>query len=90
VLQVPFEWVYEGYKPLLLPDVLATRKGMSVSLATLLLCVLRRAGLTATPHFQQHGAHSCTACRMHSMHCAQGTLRRRAVAALRSACMRGA
>lgn len=49
--QEPFEWVYDGLKPLLLPDVVRNRKGMSVSLATLTICVLRRLGLSAALHF---------------------------------------
>ena len=45
----PFEWVYDGLKPLLLPDILQTRKGMSHSLAALYCCVARRAGLQLIP-----------------------------------------
>ncbi|KAK9827465.1 hypothetical protein WJX74_003759 [Apatococcus lobatus] len=45
----PFEWVYDGLKPLLLPDILETKKGMSHSLAALYCCVARRAGLQLIP-----------------------------------------
>ena len=45
----PFEWVYDGLKPLLLPDILQTKKGMSHSLAALYCCVARRAGLALIP-----------------------------------------
>ena len=45
----PFEWVYDGLKPLLLPDVLQTQKGMSLSLAALYCCVARRIGLQLVP-----------------------------------------
>lgn len=54
----PFEWVYEGYKPLLLPDVVALRRGAPVALATAAICVLRRLGLSVVPHFPHHGAHA--------------------------------
>lgn len=51
----PFEWVYEGYKPLMLPDVVALRRGVPVALATLTVAVLRRLGLAVVPHFPHHG-----------------------------------
>eukprot|EP00892_Ulva_mutabilis_P010344 jgi/Ulvmu1/7682/UM038_0113.1 len=50
----PFEWVYEGYRPLLLPDVVGLRRGAPLALAVVTLCVLRRLGLTAVPYFPQH------------------------------------
>ena len=36
------EWVYTGVAPLLLRDVLASRKGVTASLALLASCVARR------------------------------------------------
>lgn len=45
----PFEWVYEGLKPLLLPDVLRRRRGAPLSLAVLVAAVGRRVGLALTP-----------------------------------------
>ena len=47
----PFEWVYDGLAPLLLPDVLRTRRGIPLSLAIMICSVARRLGLTAIPIF---------------------------------------
>ena len=47
--QKPFEWNYEGLKPLLLHEVLASRRGMTLSLCVLFSCVARRLGLALTP-----------------------------------------
>ena len=47
--QKPFEWNYEGLKPLLLHEVLASRRGMTLSLCILFSCVARRLGLVLTP-----------------------------------------
>lgn len=58
----PFEWVYEGYKPLLLPDVVALRRGAPIALAVVVICVLRRLGLAVVPHFPEHGAASPGLC----------------------------
>lgn len=41
----PYEWVYEGLKPLLLSDVARSRRGMSLSLAVLCCAVARRLGV---------------------------------------------
>lgn len=45
----PFEWVYDGLKPLLLPDVLERRRGTPLTLAVLAAGVGRRAGLPLVP-----------------------------------------
>ncbi|GAB4813457.1 hypothetical protein N2152v2_000503 [Parachlorella kessleri] len=45
----PFEWVYEGLDPLMLPAVLARRRGAPLALAVLTAAVGRRAGLALTP-----------------------------------------
>ena len=47
--QKPFEWNYEGLAPLLLRDVLRTRRGISLSLAILFSGVARRLGLCLLP-----------------------------------------
>ena len=47
--QKPFEWNYEGLAPLLLRDVLRTRRGISLSLAMLCSGVARRMGLSLLP-----------------------------------------
>ena len=47
--QKPFEWNYEGLKPLLLHEVLASRRGMSLSLCILFSCVASRLGLALMP-----------------------------------------
>lgn len=47
--QKPFEWNYEGLKPLLLHEVLASGRGMTLSLCILFSCVARRLGLILTP-----------------------------------------
>lgn len=44
--QTPFEWVYDGLSPVLLADVLASRKGLSIVLATIYVLVGRDVGLT--------------------------------------------
>eukprot|EP00775_Hariotina_reticulata_P004608 gene4608-4862_t len=41
----PFEWVYDGLAPLLLPDVLQTRKGIPLSLSLITAAVARRLDL---------------------------------------------
>ncbi|KAF6251695.1 hypothetical protein COO60DRAFT_1558044, partial [Scenedesmus sp. NREL 46B-D3] len=41
----PFEWVYDGLAPLLLPQVLQTRKGLPLSLAVVAGAVARRLGM---------------------------------------------
>uniref|UniRef100_A0A383WP88 Protein SirB1 N-terminal domain-containing protein n=1 Tax=Tetradesmus obliquus TaxID=3088 RepID=A0A383WP88_TETOB len=41
----PFEWVYDGLAPLMLPQVLQTRKGIPLSLAVLAGAVARRLGM---------------------------------------------
>lgn len=45
----PFEWVYEGLPPLLLPERLARRKLAPVTLATVAAGVARRLGLPLLP-----------------------------------------
>ena len=45
----PFEWVYEGMKPLLLEDVLRMRKGTPAALAMAVAAVGRRAGIPLLP-----------------------------------------
>ena len=47
--QKPFEWNYEGLKPLLLHEVLNSKRGMTLSLCILFSCVARRLGLVLTP-----------------------------------------
>lgn len=41
----PFEWVYDGLAPALVPQVLATGKGMPLSLALVAAAVARRLGV---------------------------------------------
>lgn len=48
-IERPFEWAYEGLGPLLLRDVLETRRGISLSLTILFSCIARRLGLSLTP-----------------------------------------
>ncbi len=48
-IEKPFEWAYEGLAPLLLRDVLETKKGFSFSLAILFSCIARRLGICLTP-----------------------------------------
>lgn len=48
-IEKPFEWAYEGLAPLLLRDVLETKRGISFSLAILFSCTARRLGLCLTP-----------------------------------------
>lgn len=45
----PFEWLYEGMRPLLLPDVLANNWGIPLALATLYACVGLRLGVSLVP-----------------------------------------
>ena len=45
----PVEWVYTGLGPLLLHDVLASRKGVAASLALLASCVARRLHVRLLP-----------------------------------------
>ena len=45
----PFEWVYDGLSPILLPDVLARRRGAPLALAAVAAAVGRRAGLPLVP-----------------------------------------
>ena len=45
----PFEWVYDGLQPLLLPEVLKRRKGAPIVLAGLAAAVGRRLGLPLLP-----------------------------------------
>lgn len=47
--QKPFEWNYEGLKPLLLHEVLASKRGMSLSLCILFSCIAKRLGLALMP-----------------------------------------
>ena len=44
----PVEWVYDGLRPLLLPDVLRRRKGIPLMLAVTFAAVARRLGVPAT------------------------------------------
>jgi Transglutaminase-like superfamily len=37
--QAPFEWVYDGLSPVLLPDVLQTHKGLCIVLSMLYIMV---------------------------------------------------
>ncbi len=46
--QTPFEWVYDGLSPVLLADVLDSRKGLSIVLATIYVLVGTDVGLTLT------------------------------------------
>ncbi|KAK9902240.1 hypothetical protein WJX75_008964 [Coccomyxa subellipsoidea] len=48
-IEKPFEWAYEGLGPLLLRDVLETKRGFSFSLAILFSCIARRLGMCLTP-----------------------------------------
>ena len=48
-VEKPFEWAYEGLGPLLLRDVLETRRGISLSLTILFSCIARRLGISLTP-----------------------------------------
>jgi hypothetical protein len=41
----PFEWVYDGLAPALLPQVLARSKGMPLALALVVAAVARRLGV---------------------------------------------
>lgn len=47
--QKPFEWAYEGLAPLLLRDVLRSRRGIGISLALLGSAVGARLGLCLLP-----------------------------------------
>ena len=47
--QEPFEWVYDGLKPLLLDEVLTSQKGMHISLAAVYTATGRRLGLQLLP-----------------------------------------
>ena len=47
--QKPFDWNYEGLKPLLLHEVLTRRRGMSLSLCLLSTCIAKRLGIILTP-----------------------------------------
>jgi regulator of sirC expression with transglutaminase-like and TPR domain len=56
----PLEWAYEGLAPLLLKDVLRSKRGISFSLAVLFSCVSRRLGLCLTPvPISRTGAPGC-------------------------------
>lgn len=46
--QTPFEWVYDGLSPVLLADVLDSRKGLSIVLAIIYVLVGRDLGLALT------------------------------------------
>ncbi|BDA50964.1 hypothetical protein COCOBI_17-1830 [Coccomyxa sp. Obi] len=48
-IEKPFEWAYEGLGPLLVRDVLETRRGISFSLTILFSCIARRLGVSLTP-----------------------------------------
>lgn len=48
--QKPFEWAYEGLAPLLLRDVLQTRRGIGLSLTMLFAAVASRTGLHLLPY----------------------------------------
>lgn len=50
------EWVYSGIGPLLLRDVLASRKGVAASLSLLSSCVARRLCLPLLPMPPSHAA----------------------------------
>ncbi|KAK9840730.1 hypothetical protein WJX81_000639 [Elliptochloris bilobata] len=52
----PVEWVYTGLGPLLLRDVLASRKGVAASLALLTSCVARRLHVPLLPALPPHAA----------------------------------
>ena len=43
--QEPYEWVYDGLKPLDIMDVLQTQKGISLSLSVIFLGVARQLGI---------------------------------------------
>jgi hypothetical protein len=45
----PFEWVYDGLKPLLLPNLLSRRKGAPLTLAAAAAAVGRRLGVPLVP-----------------------------------------
>ncbi len=47
--QDPYEWVYDGLKPLLLDGLLQTHKGIHISLASLYCAVARRLGCAIYP-----------------------------------------
>ncbi len=49
IKQQPYEWVYDGLKPLLLDSVLETRKGVHISLAALYCAVARRLSCRLLP-----------------------------------------
>lgn len=50
----PFEWLYEGLQPLLLPDVLARKWGIPLSLAVLYTCIGLRLGVSLMPQKIRH------------------------------------
>ena len=53
--EAPFEWVYDGLRPLLIHDVLQSTKGMGASLAIIYCCVGRRLGMDMIPLHLQTG-----------------------------------
>ena len=46
--QSPFEWVYDGLSPVLLPDVVESRKGLSIVLAAIYVMVAKELGVRLT------------------------------------------
>ena len=52
----PVEWVYTGLAPLLLRDVLASRKGVAASLALLASCAARRLHVYLLPFLPPNAA----------------------------------
>ena len=45
----PFEWLYEGLQPLLLPDVLARKWGIPLALSIVYTCLGLRLGVALVP-----------------------------------------
>jgi regulator of sirC expression with transglutaminase-like and TPR domain len=57
----PFEWVYDGLAPALLPQVLQRRKGMPLALALVAAAVARRLGIQMQLLCAPEGIQSSTA-----------------------------
>lgn len=56
IKQQPYEWVYDGLKPLLLDNVLETHKGIHISLAALYCAVGRRLSCYVIPEIATRAA----------------------------------
>lgn len=50
----PFEWLYHGLEPLLLPDVLTKKWGIPLTLSVVYTCVALRLGVPLMPHKVRH------------------------------------